>query len=71
MCKVQLKFAHKKTQENTMVRIGATQKYIHIYTSVLSSYASDITYKWVGNFLDSIHQQSIMRVCLRIVLVLC
>jgi hypothetical protein len=39
ICTVQLKFTQKKTQENTVVTHEAIQKYIHIYTSILSTYA--------------------------------
>jgi hypothetical protein len=50
---VQLKFPHKKTQQNTVVAHEAVQKYIHIYTSILSSYAIYTTFKWMSQFLDS------------------
>jgi hypothetical protein len=51
-CMVQLRFSHKKTQENTVVTHKAIQKYIHIYTSILSTYAICTTFKWMSHFLD-------------------
>jgi hypothetical protein len=38
ICTVQLKLLRKKTQENTVVKHAAIQKYIHVYTSILSTY---------------------------------
>jgi hypothetical protein len=40
------------TQENTVVTHEAIQKYIHIYTSILSTYAIYTTFKWMSHFLD-------------------
>jgi hypothetical protein len=34
------------TQENTVVTHEAIQKYIYIYTSILSTYAICTTFKW-------------------------
>jgi hypothetical protein len=52
ICTVQLQFSHKKTQENTVVTHEAIQKYIHIYTSILSNYAICTTFKWLSHFSD-------------------
>jgi hypothetical protein len=53
MCIVQLKFSHKKTQENTVATHKAIQKYIHIYTSILSTKSIYTTFKWMSHFLDN------------------
>jgi hypothetical protein len=45
ICTVQLKFSHKKAQENIVVTHEVIQKYVHIYTSVLSTYAVYTTFK--------------------------
>jgi hypothetical protein len=52
-CVEQLKFSHKKTQENTVVTHKAIQKYIHIYASILSTYAIYTTFKWMSHFSDN------------------
>jgi hypothetical protein len=58
------------TQENTVVTHEAIKKYVHIDTSILSTYAIYTTFKWMSHFYTiSIHQESKMHGCLRIVLV--
>jgi hypothetical protein len=44
-------FHTKKKQEKTVVTHEAIQKYIHIYTSVLWTYAICNTFKWMSQFL--------------------
>jgi hypothetical protein len=51
--KIELNFSHKKTQENTVATHEAIQKYIHIYTSNLLTYAIYTTFKWMSHFLDN------------------
>jgi hypothetical protein len=54
MCTLQLKFSHKKTQENTGVTHKAIQKHIHIlYATILATYAIYITLKLMSLFLDN------------------
>jgi hypothetical protein len=53
ICTVQLKFSHKKILENTVVKHEAIQKYIPIYTSIMSTYAIHTTFKWMNHFLDN------------------
>jgi hypothetical protein len=40
------------TQERTVVTHDAIQKYIYIYTSILSTCAIYTTFKWMSHFLD-------------------
>jgi hypothetical protein len=47
-------------QENTVVTHEAIQKYIHKYTSILSTYATYTNFKWLSR----------ISVCLNIILVL-
>jgi hypothetical protein len=53
ICVVQLKCSHEKTEENAVVTHEALQKYVHIYTSIVSTYAVYTSYKQVSNFLDN------------------
>jgi hypothetical protein len=41
---VQLKFSHKKTQENAVVTHEVLKKYIHIYSSTLPIYCGEFFY---------------------------
>jgi hypothetical protein len=52
ICTVQVKFSLKKTQESTVVTHETTQKYVHIYTSKLSTYAIYAALKWMSHFLE-------------------
>jgi hypothetical protein len=54
MCTVQLKFS----QENTVVTHEAIQKYIHIYTSILSTYDIYTMFKWMTYFLGNKHSST-------------
>jgi hypothetical protein len=58
ICTVQPKFSHKKIQENTMVTHEAIQKYIHIYTLILSTYAINTTFKWMSHFLENTYSST-------------
>jgi hypothetical protein len=42
----------QKTLEKTVVTHEAIQKYIHIYTSILSTYAICTTFKWISQLLE-------------------
>jgi predicted LPLAT superfamily acyltransferase len=43
----------QETPRKQVVTHEAVQKYIHIYTSILSTYAIYSTFKWMRNYLDS------------------
>jgi hypothetical protein len=64
MCTVQLKFSHKKTQENTVVTHKAIQKYIHIYTPILLTYAIYTIFKWMSHFLNYKYSSTEYNECL-------
>jgi hypothetical protein len=53
ICTVQLQFSHKKTKENTVVTHEAIEKYIHIHTPILFTYAIYTAFKWMSHFLDN------------------
>jgi hypothetical protein len=51
MCIEQLKFSHKKTQENTVVTRKAIQKYIHmLYILIPATYAIYTTFRRMSYF---------------------
>jgi hypothetical protein len=66
MCAEQLKFSHKKPHENTVITHEAIQKYIHIYTSLLLTYANYTTFKWMNHFLDNIVINRVVWVCVEV-----
>jgi hypothetical protein len=51
MCTVQVMFSHNKTPENTVVTHEGIQKYIHIYTSILSTHAIYTAFEWMSHFV--------------------
>jgi hypothetical protein len=64
ICTERFKFSHKKTQENTVATHEGIQKYIHIYTSVLSTYAIYTAFKWISHFFrQQVFINKVERVC--------
>jgi hypothetical protein len=58
ICTVQLKFSQKKAQENTEVTCKAVQKYIHIYTSLLSNLCYLNKPQMEESFLDNMNSST-------------